>query len=600
MIRQNINLGLHTYICDLYKAEDDLKRSVQREFVMLRRYDITDDIVYDTDIYFVEKSIINDVVSNLEDNTKIVWPIPGNVGTEFNANYTEYNSNFSEYTFKKNGDDLHKLYREFTNTDGDKVEFREAEILCDKIRIYHPQTKVDLDYVIYIDNYINDIHFHYYCQKVSNLETYTEDEFRYGTNIYSEFVEFYIPNIEDIISKDVFFKEDMNTLSIYDSEFVNQYKNLITEINITHDQITAYEKTKDVISVNPIPVYTDDNGIKWHLSEFEQTEDDKKYNIVHKPVYHAIIRSRAFEDLVVNDPDYYGLTTGYESVISDVYYEDLLNKEGWEPITKQVILNSTKAKISESNEETYPNMPTYHEVDETKNTNTVLASSHLLTVPFMIKKISDTEGYEKIYLPEVQKAEPLSEEFVNQLPKDKKIIGYCGTLGRANALHNLVEVARMVKDSNPDLFFAIVGKGPEKDNLNALIKKYGLDNIRIYDAIPKPQVQSFLQLSSIIIIIIWSDSDLYKYGISPNKIFDYMYAGKPVLQSVRAGNDIPRDSGCGITCDTKPEEIAQTLKKMLALPQAERDEMGKKGHDYVMQNHTYEVLAKKFIEVINK
>lgn len=204
-----------------------------------------------------------------------------------------------------------------------------------------------------------------------------------------------------------------------------------------------------------------------------------------------------------------------------------------------------------------------------------------------------------VYLPEVQNAEPLSEEFVNQLPKDKKIIGYCGTLGRANALHNLVEVARMVKDSNPDLFFAIVGKGPEKDNLNALIKKYGLDNIRIYDAIPKPQVQSFLQLSSIIIIIIiWSDSDLYKYGISPNKIFDYMYAGKPVLQSVRAGNDIPRDSGCGITCDTKPEEIAQTLKKMLALPQAERDEMGKKGHDYVMQNHTYEVLAKRFLEAI--
>ena len=204
-----------------------------------------------------------------------------------------------------------------------------------------------------------------------------------------------------------------------------------------------------------------------------------------------------------------------------------------------------------------------------------------------------------VYLPEVQNAESLSEEFVNQLPKDKKIIGYCGTLGRANALHNLVEVARMVKDSNPDLFFAIVGKGPEKDNLNALITKYGLDNIRIYDAIPKPQVQSFLQLSSIIIIIIiWSDSDLYKYGISPNKIFDYMYAGKPVLQSVRAGNDIPRDSGCGITCDTKPEEIAAALKKMLALPQAERDEMGKKGHDYVMQNHTYEVLAKRFLEAI--
>ena len=205
-----------------------------------------------------------------------------------------------------------------------------------------------------------------------------------------------------------------------------------------------------------------------------------------------------------------------------------------------------------------------------------------------------------IYLPEVENAEPLSAEFKDQLPKDKKIIGYCGTLGRANALHNLVEVANMVKDSNPDLFFAIVGKGPEKDNLNALIAKYGLTNIKIYDAIPKTQVQSFLQLSSIIIIIIWSDSDLYKYGISPNKIFDYMYAGKPVLQAVRAGNDIPHDSGCGITCDTTPEEIADALKKMLSLPQSERDTMGANGHKYVLEHHTYEVLAKRFLEAIEQ
>ena len=204
-----------------------------------------------------------------------------------------------------------------------------------------------------------------------------------------------------------------------------------------------------------------------------------------------------------------------------------------------------------------------------------------------------------VYLPEVENADPLSDSFIEQLPKDKKIIGYCGTLGIANALHNLIEVARMVTDSNPDLFFAIVGKGPEKDNLNALIKKYALDNIKIYDAIPKPQVQSFLKFCSMIILIL-QDSDLFQYGISPNKLFDYMYASKPVLQAVKAGNDIPRDSGCGITCDNTPEGIAETLKKILALPQAELDEMGKKGHDYVMQNHTYEVLAKRFLDAIGK
>lgn len=204
-----------------------------------------------------------------------------------------------------------------------------------------------------------------------------------------------------------------------------------------------------------------------------------------------------------------------------------------------------------------------------------------------------------IYLPEVECVEPLNEEFLSMLPKDKKIIGYCGTLGKANALHNLVEVARMVQDSHPELFFAIVGKGPEKQNLLSMIEKYQLKNIRIYNAIPKAQVQSFLVLS-IIIIIIWNDSDIYKYGISPNKIFDYMYSGKPVIQAVRAGNDIPRDSGCGITCDTDPADICNALEQMLNMSQAELDAMGKNGNEYVLAHHTYQVLAQQFIDAIKK
>lgn len=204
-----------------------------------------------------------------------------------------------------------------------------------------------------------------------------------------------------------------------------------------------------------------------------------------------------------------------------------------------------------------------------------------------------------IYLPEVKNADPLSPTLENQLPKDKKIIGYCGTLGRSNALQNIVEVARLLKDTHKDLFFAIVGKGPEKENLENLISKYGLNNIRIFDPIQKKQVQSFLR-KSFINIITWNDSELYKYGISPNKIFDYMYAGRPILQSVIAGNDIPKESGCGITCKTTPEEIASTLTKMLVLPETELDMMGKNGFEYVKKHYSYEVLAKQFIDAIEK
>lgn len=202
-----------------------------------------------------------------------------------------------------------------------------------------------------------------------------------------------------------------------------------------------------------------------------------------------------------------------------------------------------------------------------------------------------------IYLPEVSDPEPLVERVASQLPKDKKIIGYCGTFGVANALHNLVEVARLVEHSHPDFYFALVGKGPEKENLQKLIDEYGLKNIQFFDAIPKSQVQSFL-FHCVIIIIIWNDSDIYKYGISPNKIFDYMYSGRPIVQAVEAGNDIPRDAGCGITCATTPEAIKDALVKLFSLSDEEREALGKNGHAYVVEHHSYDVLARQCIKII--
>lgn len=204
-----------------------------------------------------------------------------------------------------------------------------------------------------------------------------------------------------------------------------------------------------------------------------------------------------------------------------------------------------------------------------------------------------------IFLPEVENAEPLNRELEVQLPQDKFIVGYCGTFGVANALHNLVSVAEEIKDSYPGIFFALVGTGPEKERLQNLISEKRLTNIKLFEAIPKKQVQSFLNICDVLIVIIHSDTDLFQYGISPNKIFDYMYAKKPVIQSVQAGNDIPKDAECGISCDTSVAAIKNSLITLYKTPSEVRRIMGERGRSYVLRYHTYEVLAKQFIDIIS-
>ena len=204
-----------------------------------------------------------------------------------------------------------------------------------------------------------------------------------------------------------------------------------------------------------------------------------------------------------------------------------------------------------------------------------------------------------IVLDEVQSPIPLPADVEAQLPKDKFIVGYCGTFGIANALFNVLNAAALIKDKNPDICYCLVGKGPERENLQKYIRDRQLNNVIIIDSIPKKSVQTMLSRFGIAILSL-NDSPLFRFGISPNKLFDYMYSGKPVVQSVIAGNDIPGDSGCGITCKPDPEEIVKAIMQIYNMDKEQRAAMGVKGREYVLKNHTYSVLAEKFIEAIQK
>ena len=94
---------------------------------------------------------------------------------------------------------------------------------------------------------------------------------------------------------------------------------------------------------------------------------------------------------------------------------------------------------------------------------------------------------------------------------------------------------------------------------------------------------------------------LFRFGVSPNKLMDYMMAGKPVIHAIEAGNDLVAESGCGISVPPEdPVAIAEAIKKLMSMSSAEREEMGGRGKEYVIANHDYKVLARKFLEAMKK
>lgn len=174
------------------------------------------------------------------------------------------------------------------------------------------------------------------------------------------------------------------------------------------------------------------------------------------------------------------------------------------------------------------------------------------------------------------------------------VVGYAGSHGVPNALDHLLDAAALMRDD--PVSFVLVGDGMEKARLQERVSAAGLERVRLFAPIPKAQVPAFLALIDIAYIG-WLRSPIYRFGIAPNKLLDYMMAGRAVLHSVEAGNDPVAESGCGVTvAPESPEAIVDGLRLMAAMPAAQRQGMGERGRAYVTAHHAYPVLARRFLD----
>ncbi|MBD3789210.1 MAG: glycosyltransferase family 4 protein [Campylobacterales bacterium] len=201
-----------------------------------------------------------------------------------------------------------------------------------------------------------------------------------------------------------------------------------------------------------------------------------------------------------------------------------------------------------------------------------------------------------IDLKEMEEVQPLDENVRAQIPKEKFIVGYTGKIGVSNALEVFLEAAVHLKGKT-DIVFIIVGEGQEKASL---IKRYGaLENVVFIDSITKQQVQSILALFDACYIGLQSES-LFRFGVSPNKVFDYMYSAKPIIYAIDSGeHNLIEIAGCGISVEAEnPEAVAKAIAEIYEMPQQEREKLGLAGRKYVLEHFTYMQLAKKYLELL--
>jgi glycosyltransferase involved in cell wall biosynthesis len=188
---------------------------------------------------------------------------------------------------------------------------------------------------------------------------------------------------------------------------------------------------------------------------------------------------------------------------------------------------------------------------------------------------------------------PVAQLLADERGRGRFLIGFAGSLYPGNAVETLVDAARLLAARGVSLLIA--GEGPRSADLRNRAAGYGLDNCHFVGQVPKPAIQRFLS-SADALAFSHPRTPLFRFGISPNKLFDYMLAAKPILHASDAGNDYVREAGCGYTITPEdPAAFADAALRLQALSADERRLLGENGREYVVKYHDYRVLARRFL-----
>lgn len=174
------------------------------------------------------------------------------------------------------------------------------------------------------------------------------------------------------------------------------------------------------------------------------------------------------------------------------------------------------------------------------------------------------------------------------------IIMYLGIHAKYSGLEVVLEAAKILQsEGNSDIRFVFVGDGAEKPNLILCAKNMNLHNVEFRDLVPKKDIFKVMREADAFISII-KNLPVLRFGISSNKLNDYLASGRPILFAVDASNNPVDEANAGITVPPEnPKALAQAITELVGMRPEERVQMGKNGLEYVKKYHDIKVLADK-------
>lgn len=180
--------------------------------------------------------------------------------------------------------------------------------------------------------------------------------------------------------------------------------------------------------------------------------------------------------------------------------------------------------------------------------------------------------------------------------QDRFVALYAGAHGMSNDLGVLLDAAYLLKE-NPKIQIVFLGDGKEKPALQARAAAMNLPNVTFLRPVPKAEVAHALAGADACIALL-KPLDEYKTTY-PNKVFDYMAAGKPVVLAIDGViREVVEAAGCGIFCRPGDATTLANAIRNLAADEAASYTMGLRGREYLQKNFSRATIGGQLLELL--
>jgi glycosyltransferase involved in cell wall biosynthesis len=181
---------------------------------------------------------------------------------------------------------------------------------------------------------------------------------------------------------------------------------------------------------------------------------------------------------------------------------------------------------------------------------------------------------------------------------NKFVVLYAGAHGMSNDLDVVLDAAKLLV-SEKNIQFVFLGDGKEKPALRARAVSMNLLNVMFLPSVPKAEMAQILAGADACIAIL---KPIKEYQTTyPNKVFDYMAAGKPVILAIDGVmRDVVQKAHCGVYVQPgNVFKMAEAIRTMASNPSYGR-EMGLLGRGYLEKNFSRSVIGEQLLVLLEE